>query len=126
MTGVTVELNAMPSTSNATETVAAPAVQVKEATPVAAAPKKTKGTKRKAVPKQDSFSDLIVPTFVAPLDTATNVPADAEFQSFAQDFLGTVGKGKDDVNMANFLDNFFDDIPESEDFGVVPDMGFVQ
>ena len=52
---------------------------------------------------------------------------DAEFNSFVQDYLGPAGKESKggDVSMANFLDNFFDDIPE-EDFGVVPDMGFVQ
>ena len=148
MSGVTVELNAMPSTSGgaaaplpAPEVVPAAVgqqvqVQVQEAPAVVPevaaimAPKKGKGTKRKAVQKSNSFNsgDAAVPTFVGSLDVdSTPAPLDAEFNSFVQDFLGPAGKESKggDVSMANFLDNFFDDIPE-EDFGVVPDMGFVQ
>lgn len=140
MSGVTVELNAIASTSGAPTPEVATKVQespsvVPQAAPVVvpqAAPapaKKTKGTKRKAVQKQDSFNsaDAAVPTFMGSLDEV-EVPAtmDAEFNSFVQDFLGSNGKeAKGDVNMSNFLDNIFDDIPE-DDFGVVPDMGFVQ
>ena len=142
MSGVTVELNAMPSTSGgAAAPLPAPAVveqqvQVQEAPAVVpqvaatVAPKKGKGTKRKAVQKSNSFNsaDAAVPTFVGSLDVdSTPAPLDAEFNSFVQDFLGPAGKESKggDVSMANFLDNFFDDIPE-DDFGVVPDMGFVQ
>ena len=136
--GVAIELNAMPSTSSG----AAPAEVVEQAqeapavvpqASVAPAPKKTKGTKRKAVQKSDSFNsgDAAVPTFMGSLDldsSPASVPVEPEFNAFVQDFLGPAGKeSKGDVSMANFLDTFFDDIPGSEDdFGVVPDMGFVQ
>jgi hypothetical protein len=145
MSGVTLELHAMPSTSGAAaaqaqEHVIAPAAQpvhVHESPAVvpqvaAPAPKKAKGSKRKAVQKQDSFNsgDAAVPTFMGSLDNS-DAPAavDAEFNSFVQDFLGPAGKESKggDVSMANFLDNFFDEVPfDEDDFGVVPDMGFVQ
>ena len=136
--GVAIELNAMPSTSSGAATAEvveqvqeAPAV-VPQAAPVAPAPKKTKGTKRKAVQKRDSFSsgDAMVPTFMGSLDFdgPASVPVEPEFNGFVQDFLRPAGKeSKGDVSMADFLETFFDDIPGPEDdFGVVPDMGFVQ
>lgn len=139
MSGVTVEVQAMTSISGTAEfaapevtAVAEQAQEVPAVVPQAAAePKKMKGTKRKAAQTQeDSFNsaDAAVPTFAGSLEAPSfPAPLDAEFNSFVQDFLGPSAKDSKsgDVSMANFLDNFFDDIPE-DDFGVVPDMGFVQ
>ena len=53
---------------------------------------------------------------------ADPMASEEEFNSFVQDFLGNTKEGKDG-NMADFLDNFFDDIPAvGNDFGVVPVM----
>mmetsp|Transcript_10896 Transcript_10896/g.26654 ORF Transcript_10896/g.26654 Transcript_10896/m.26654 type:complete len:243 (-) Transcript_10896:1388-2116(-) len=145
MSGVTVELNAMTSTSGSTAVVTSETKVATEAEHVQEVPvlvpqvavsasalahKKAKGLKRKEMEREDSFNfaDGAVPTFMGSLDTPSDyAPVDAEFNSFVQDFLGPAGKESKgaDVSMTNFLDNFFDDIPE-DDFGVVPDMGFVQ
>jgi hypothetical protein len=77
--------------------------------------------KRKAVDIEDDFA---VPT-MSPDNSAghggVQWQSDEEFNSFVQDFVGK-GEKNPDVNFDGFLDNFFDDVPLSDDFGVVPSM----
>ena len=120
MTGVSLELEAVGA--------AAKEGEVAETPVVAQAPtaKKAKGIKRKMEHQfqapSASSEDGLVPSMGGAEAAADPMASEEEFNSFVQDFLGNTKEGKDG-NMADFLDNFFDDIPAvGNDFGVVPVM----
>ena len=119
MTGITVELDAVGATAKEGEVAETPVVTQP---PMA---KKAKGTKRKIEQQFQATSanseDGLVPSMGGAEAAADPMASEEEFNSFVQDFLGNTKEGKD-VNMSDFLDNFFDDIPAGNDFGVVPVM----
>jgi hypothetical protein len=123
-TGVTVALAPLGEKETATPREATDIV--KEVPPMAAPIRPTvtqpqPQKKRKAVDIEDDFA---VPT-MSPDNSAghggVQWQSDEEFNSFVQDFVGK-GEKNPDVNFDGFLDNFFDDVPLSDDFGVVPTM----